>query len=122
MEKYFSVYGESKRAEYWLIQLGTMALFMVALMMGLTGVLSGVLSGDVLGFELAVFAIAIGGVAVWLAFANACRRIRDIGISAWWVIAWFLLSFLPLPWGLLPFVAAGCLPTDAANKDEEDPA
>ena len=119
MEKYFSVYGESKRAEYWLIQLGTTALFMVALMMGLTGVLSGVLSGAVFGFELAVFAIAIGGVAVWLSFANACRRIRDIGISAWWVIALLFLSLLPSPLWVLGWIAIGCLPTDAAKSEAE---
>lgn len=118
---YFNFSGRARRKEYWGFSVFPFVIFLaLGIIIALSFVgRSGYEGPSPLGWVAmivgAIFALAviIPGIAVQV------RRFHDIGQSGWWVLALFLVSFIPYV-GLLTtiaYIVVGCIDTQAnGNK------
>jgi uncharacterized membrane protein YhaH (DUF805 family) len=100
MSKYFSFNGVAKRQQYWAVH----ALAFCALIVAFAAV-----AFEPYGALLTV-AIAIG--IIWLSLSTVVRRLRDAGLSPYWV----LLTLVPYVGGIATIVF-GCI--GSANGEHE---
>ena len=92
--KWFSFYGKDNRQDFWMCQV---ALLFLGFFLGL--VLGG--SADQEGAD----AFAKGILFLFFSMSMA-RRLRDMGVNPWWLVA----AFFPLV-GLILWLAAGFKPS-----------
>ena len=85
---YFSLRGRTSRRFYWLF--GVIPLFSAAFVLGFgLGVVAPYAPAIVL-FSL----VALAPVAIWVTIALHVKRLHDIGVSGWWMIAVWAISVL----------------------------
>jgi len=101
---YFSPRGRTGRQAYWLF--GVIPLFMLGLLLGFAAGYFR-MSRDTLLILLGL----LTPLALWIWIALGSRRLHDIGVSAWWMMAVcvvpVLISFLmPERWAQLPALLA----------------
>jgi len=80
MQQYLTFSGTSKRQEYWAVVLITLLIIFV----GLTFVEAGA--------STAITGIVLIGLigSCWALAATTVRRLRDAGLSVWWIILIFI--------------------------------
>lgn len=74
MKEYFSFEGTAKRQEYWAMVILSVVLAIVVF---------------VLAESQPVLLVLLVGV-LWYNLATTVRRIRDTGMSMWWMVAFFV--------------------------------
>ena len=74
MKEYFTFEGVAKRQEYWAMIILSVVLSIVVF---------------VLAESQPVFLLLLVGV-LWYNLATTVRRIRDTGMSMWWLVAFFV--------------------------------
>lgn len=107
MTKYFSLYGNSTRSEYWctgiVVFLLEVVLIILAVLFSTLSDAAAVLSG------LVIFASVIAGF--WLQIAVAVRRCRDAGISPWFGLT-IIIPYI----GFIPWIVFGCISSEVKNN------
>lgn len=79
MTKYFNFNGVAKRQEYWAV----IVLSILAIIVGSVALL------DLSGLGTLV-ALAIFVATIWAILATTVRRLRDAGLSIWWILTLFI--------------------------------
>jgi len=79
MKKYFNFNGVAKRQEYW-------AVHIIAV---LTMTIGFIILSSIAGFSSLV-ALAFFIATLWAILATTARRLRDAGLSTWWILALFV--------------------------------
>ena len=74
MKEYFSFEGTAKRQEYWAMILLTVLASIIVIALAATQ---------------PVLLVLLVGV-LWYNLATTVRRIRDTGMSMWWLVAFFV--------------------------------
>jgi len=97
MKKYFNFNGVAKRQEYWAVHV----IAVLAMIVGFV-VLEG---SNGLG---ALVALGIFITALWAILATTIRRLRDAGLSTWWILA----TFVPYV-GTVATIVFGCVGSNA---------
>lgn len=97
MKKYFNFNGVAKRQEYWAVHV----IAVLAMFVGFV-VLEG---SNGLG---ALVALGIFIAALWAILATTIRRLRDAGLSTWWILA----TFVPYV-GTVATIVFGCVGSNA---------
>lgn len=97
MKKYFNFNGVTKRQEYWAVHV----IAVLAMIVGFV-VLEG---SNGLG---ALVALGIFITALWAILATTIRRLRDAGLSTWWILA----TFVPYV-GTVATIVFGCVGSNA---------
>lgn len=97
MKKYFNFNGVAKRQEYW-------AVHVIAVLAMIVGFV--VLEGS--GGLGALVALGIFITALWAILATTIRRLRDAGLSTWWILA----TFVPYV-GTVATIVFGCVGSNA---------
>ena len=137
--KYATFTGRARRSEYWFfvlfnvlvsIALGVVSLFLAIPFAGLAAGLGAGILGAGAGFLVSYFGIfvllsGLYGLAVIIpTVAVTVRRLHDLNATGWFVLIFFLLSFIPI---LGFFVAIGQIVwyaqkgTGGENKYGPDP-
>ena len=96
MTKYLSFSGEAKRQEYW-------GLYILANVLVVTAIL--------MLEVLPLLAFGVFALSIWLSLSVTTRRLRDAGLSIWWIVC----SFVPY----VSFIAAivfGCVGSKTASE------
>ena len=99
MKKYFNFNGVAKRQEYWAVHI----IAVLAMIVGFV-VLEG---NNGLG---ALVALGIFITALWAILATTIRRLRDAGLSTWWILA----TFVPYV-GTVATIVFGCVGSKKAE-------
>ena len=99
IKKAFSFNGKATRSEYWGVMLSIIGGVVVAMLM----VMPAMETGDPSALVAIIFLAAIIA-AVWAQTATVVRRLRDCGLSVWWVLATFIPNI-----NIIPMVVFGCL-------------
>lgn len=92
MKEYFNFNGVAKRQEYWAVIL----LSVVAYVAGFIVLESGALG--------ALLALVIFVAALWATIAVTVKRLRDVGLNTWWILA-VLVPYV----GTVASIVFGCL-------------
>lgn len=92
MKEYFNFNGVAKRQEYWAVIL----LSVVAYVAGFIVLESGALG--------ALLALVIFVAALWATIAVTVKRLRDVGLNTWWILA-VLVPYV----GTVATIVFGCL-------------
>ena len=100
MKEYFNFNGKAKRQEYWAV----IVLSIVAYAAGFI-----VLEGGGLG---ALIAIVLFVGAFWAMLAVTVKRLRDAGLSVWWILA-ILVPYV----GTVATIVFGCI---GSTKEKEN--
>ena len=93
MKEYFSFNGVAKRQEYWAIHIVSILALILAMAM-----LEG---AEALG-ALTALIILVG--TLWAVLAVTVKRIRDTGLSTWWLLV-VLVPYV----GTVATIVFGCL-------------
>ena len=109
----FSPSGRIGRAKWWLAQVISITLVLIAafMLIGLYSVEDHKFSGTDLMEALAVLVIAL--FLMWMLFCVASKRYHDRGKSAWW----FLIQFIPLVGPIWQLVELGFCSGDDGDND-----
>ena len=92
MKKYFNFNGTTKRQEYWAVYVISMVALILSIIVTELGALG------------AVIALAMIVAALWAVIATTVRRLRDAGLSLWWVLA-TLVPYI----GTVATIVFGCI-------------
>lgn len=109
-EGLFDFRGKRGRLSYLLVHLSVTIVFALAfaLLSGFSNTLS-------VGSGMFVVLSAVGLIATWISLSTTAQRLRDLGFSAWCLIA--IVIFWSIPFlGLLVFVILVALPGN--ERDE----
>ena len=100
MKEYFSFNGVAKRQEYWAIHIiSILALILAMAMLEGAGALG----------ALTALIILVG--TLWAVLAVTVKRIRDTGLSTWWLLV-VLVPYV----GTIATIVFGCIGT--AKQDD----
>src|SRR5215471_15928553 len=118
---YFSVQGRTSRRIYWLF--GFAVFFTVGVLLGI-GIR--IVGPYLPPLSLVLFILVFAFFAVWCSVAVHAKRLHDIGVSAWWMIAAWVIAlagtyFVSVLVGqlssLIIWMVIGAIPgTRGANK------
>ncbi len=97
-KQYFDFGGRATRKQFWMFNL---YVFVIVLVLSFLTALIGL---QIIG-QLAVLAIVVPSIAM------SVRRVRDIGISGWFI----LIGLIPFIGGIVLLIGY-CLPTDYLKK------
>ena len=95
MKEYFNFNGAAKRQEFWAVHIVSVLVLIVAMAM---------LEGAGAVGALAALIILVG--AFWAVLAVTVKRLRDAGLSTWWLLA-VLVPYL----GTVATIVFGCIGT-----------
>lgn len=109
----FSPSGRIGRAKWWLAQMISITLVLIAafMLIGVYSVEDHKFSGTDLMEALAVLVIAL--FLMWMLFCVASKRYHDRGKSAWW----FLIQFIPFVGPIWQLVELGFCSGDDGDND-----
>jgi uncharacterized membrane protein YhaH (DUF805 family) len=101
MKEYFNFNGVAKRQEYWAV----MILSILAMVVGFVALGAGEVLGALIGLGISV-------AALWTIFAVTVKRLRDAGLSTWWILTLFVpyVSFVAQ-------IVFGCIESVKIEKD-----
>ena len=112
-EKYATIQGRARRAEYWWFYLFIMIAYVVGSVVA--GVLSAII--PILG-AVAFGALALGAIAILIpSICVTVRRLHDQDRSGWWI----LIAFVPAIGGIVLLVFMILRGTEGDNRFGPDP-
>jgi len=100
MKEYFNFNGVAKRQEFWAVHIIVVLAFTIALVL-----LEG---AGVLGAVIVLVGLV---AALWAVIAVTVKRLRDAGLSTWWILA-VLVPYV----GTVATIVFGCIGT--AKQDD----
>lgn len=101
VKRVFGFEGVAKRQEYWAVQIVAFVYVVAAL----------IIVGNPFLTDLTALLVLFGFIAtVWALLATTVRRLRDAGISLWWMLV-YLIPYV----STVAAIAFGCIKT----KEEE---
>ena len=86
---YFSVRGRIGRRSYWLF--GFIPMVCVGFVLGLG---LGIARAYASPSTALVLLLVVAFFVIWISVAVHAKRLHDIGLSAWWIASFALVSFL----------------------------
>lgn len=101
MKEYFYFNGVAKRQEYWAV----MILSIVAMLVGFVAIGTEEVMGALIGLGIFV-------ATLWALFAVTVKRLRDAGLSTWWILALFVPYVAPVAQ-----IVFGCIESTTTEKD-----
>lgn len=99
--QYADFAGRATRTQFWMFNLYFLVVFFVL------GIVFGLIGAPII-VKLAALAVVVPSVAV------AVRRVRDLGISGWFI----LICLVPFIGGILLLIGY-CMPTDSLKSTAE---
>ena len=112
-EKYATIQGRARRAEYWWFYLFIIIAYIVVSVVA--GVLSAII--PILG-AVAFGALALGAIAILIpSICVTVRRLHDQDRSGWWI----LIAFVPAIGGIVLLVFMILRGTEGDNRFGPDP-
>jgi uncharacterized membrane protein YhaH (DUF805 family) len=111
-KQYISLEGKAGRQEYWAIIL--VCYFILTFFGSFTSVFLFIPSWMILRFLVGSFMLALFAGILYVMFAVAYRRCKDIGINSW-----FALTLLIPTINIIAIIVFGLLPKGKENEPDE---
>ena len=97
VKQVFSFDGVAKRQEYWAVQIAAFVYILAAL----------IIVGNPFLTDLTALLVLFGFIAtIWALLATTTRRLRDAGISLWWMLV-YLIPYV----STVAAIVFGCIKT-----------